>query len=198
MTFASSGDSSLDQLTVMLSSTHHQASGQILPQKTAASFALALLCTVQEQCRQVSQAVGVPVRLVRMDDNQELYLVAGDVDHESISHTPVLHLVRALLLREPEAPRMGLRASWQALPPVRSAHEYRIWLRRSRFQQDLGVYVTFLALTQHHIRIGLSPGHAQQVVARQLAENLNLTIVTDGQLYVSASGAQAKDPSSQN
>lgn len=187
-------DAGTHLLAVMLSSTHQRASGQALPQETAEAFGLALLCALQDHCCHVSRATQVWVRLAGVEDSEGLYLVAGDAEHETVTYTPVPHLVRALLLRQPEAPQLGFTAAWQAVPPGLTALDYRARLRRFPWRRDLDAYIVFLALTHRHIRAGLSPNHAQQEVARQLAHDLNLTIVTDGQLHTPGD-PQTADPS---
>ena len=183
-----------DLIRELVSVTHQQASGLTLPRETAEPFGLALLCALQDHCRQYSQSADVAVQLCRVEDSEDLYLSAGDATRETLTTMPVPYLIRALLLREPEAPQMGFRVAWQVLPQGLSALEYRAHLRRSPWRRDLDAYVVFLALTHRYIRAGQSAHHAQRAAAHFLARTLKIDIMTEGYLHTSVPPATQNLP----
>ncbi|WP_380058480.1 hypothetical protein [Deinococcus multiflagellatus] len=166
---------------MLVQDTHHAATGESLAGHTAVPFGSALLDVLREECRNVEERSGAPLRLIRVSEPDELLVLAGRVESGAHMYTSVNHLIRSLLLEDPDSPAPRLSRRWLTVPSGQPAQMYRDQLRLPAWHRHIHAHVNFLAQAHWWHARGATPSQAQRAAAATLAQRLHLTFITEGE-----------------
>lgn len=169
----------LPQVVAYITQVHLEATGQALPPETARAYGADLLLRLGALCPAVQQRLSTPIMLVDQPGALPV-LLAGEPTPGMHTITPLDHLIRNLLLREVDAPTVGLTRRWATFLAGMGKRDVCALIEDSDLTEFLLMQLWFLVRTYAFMQQGLDTVAAQRAAAQAVAEAFDATIITQG------------------